>query len=336
MRRLLHLIPILLLCISGPAAAVKLKIATLSPEGTNWMTQMRSAGAQIERETDGRVRLQFYPGGVMGDYKAMLRKMRIGQLHGCAVTGGALAALVPDAIIYRLPFLFREPAEVDHLRAHIDQRIIDQLEHQGMISFGFVSSGFTYLMSSREVGNLEQVQTRKLWAPEGDRVSDAVFGSLQISPISLPLTDVLTGLQTGLVDSVVAPPTGAIAMQWHTQTNYLLDMPLTFSYGSLIITQKAMNMLSVADREAVARIFTEATAKLDRENREGNAQAKAALKNQGMVFLQPSPTERARLEQKVEPAMGELGESGFFTPGLVREARELIKRLRNDRKTAVP
>ncbi len=334
MHRLLFLIPALLLCLSGPAVAAKLKIATLSPEGTSWMKHMRGAGERIAEETEGRVELRFYPGGVMGDYKAMLRRIRIGQLHGAAVTSGALAALVPDALVYRLPFLFRELEEVDHLRSHTDHRVMEQLAKQGMISFGFVGSGFTHLMSSREIGTLEQVQTRKVWAPTGDPVSEAAFRSLQISPIALPLTDVLTGLQTGLVDTVAAPPTGAIALQWHTQTQYLLDMPLTFSYGALVLSNQALKKLSAADRQVLQRVLTEASATLDRENRESNVQAKAALRNQGILFLQPSPTARAHLERKVEGAIRELDDNGFFTPGLVQEVRKLVSDFRKGRAAA--
>jgi TRAP-type C4-dicarboxylate transport system substrate-binding protein len=333
MRRLLLLIPALLLLVSAPAAALTLKIATLSPEGTSWMQHMRKAGTRIEQETQGRVRLRFYPGGVMGDYKAMLRKIRVGQLHGAAVTGGALAALVPDAVIYRLPFLFRNPEEADHLRSHLDPRIAEQLAQQGMITFGFAGGGFTYLMSSEAIGNLEQARKRRVWAPVGDRVGEAAFKALGISPVTLPLTDVLTGLQTGLVDTVVIPPVAAIALQWHTQTRYLLDMPLTFSYGALVITEKSLRRLSAGDRAALTRILTDTFSAMDRENRQHSAGAKAALRNQGIEFLQPSTNERERLEQAVEGAMQELGGNGYFSPGLVQEARDRVGAFRRGRAT---
>jgi TRAP-type C4-dicarboxylate transport system substrate-binding protein len=334
MRRLLFPLLALLLCLSGPAMAAKLKIATLSPEGTSWMKHMRGAGKRIAKETRGRVRLRFYPGGVMGDYKAMLRKIRIGQLHGAAVTGGALAAIAPDAVIYRLPFLFRTLSEVDHLRNRLDPRIADQLANKSMHTFGFAGGGFTHLMSTREIRNLQQAQKRKVWAPVGDRVSEAAFKSLKISPITLPLTDVLTGLQTGLVDTVAAPPVVAIALQWHTQTEYLLDMPLTFSYGALVLAERALKRVSSADRAVLTRILTETFAAMDRENRQDNIEAKAALRNQGMKFLQPSPSERAHLERTVESAMHELGQGNFFTPGLVQEARDLVSDFREGRAAA--
>ena len=52
--------------------ATTLKIATLSPEGTAWMKMLRQAASNIEQRTDGSVKLKIYPGGVMGDDKAVL------------------------------------------------------------------------------------------------------------------------------------------------------------------------------------------------------------------------------------------------------------------------
>ncbi|MCU7941035.1 MAG: TRAP transporter substrate-binding protein DctP [gamma proteobacterium symbiont of Bathyaustriella thionipta] len=66
------------------------KIATLSPDGSDWMQKMRSGAKEIKQKTNGRVKFKFYPGGVMGDDQAVLRKIRIGQLHGGALGGGSL------------------------------------------------------------------------------------------------------------------------------------------------------------------------------------------------------------------------------------------------------
>ena len=69
--------------------AAVIKIATLSPDGTAWMKKMRSAAKEISKRTDDRVKIKYYPGGVMGDENAILRKMRINQLQGAAVTSGS-------------------------------------------------------------------------------------------------------------------------------------------------------------------------------------------------------------------------------------------------------
>jgi TRAP-type C4-dicarboxylate transport system substrate-binding protein len=313
----------------GPSAAATFKIATLSPDGTSWMKNMRNAGNEIEQRTAGRVKLRFYPGGVMGDYKAVLRKIRIGQLHGGALTAGDLTDLVPDTNIYGLPFLFRSHEEVDYVRNRIDPVIIQQLADKGMISYGFAEGGFSLIMSKQRVQTLEDAEHRKVWTPVGDPVNDAAFMALGISPITLPLTDVVTGLQTGLVDTVASPPVGAIALQWHTQVRYLLDLPLTYIYGTLVITEKALRRLSQDDRNALHDVLSATFRNMNAANRKENVEAKAALRNQGIEFLTPSKKDRAEWEQTIERAILELEQDSYFTKGMVQRVRGLVQDYRN-------
>ena len=170
MRTLLLLPSLMALLAAAPAAALTLKIATLSPEGTSWMKNMRAAGEEIERQTQGRVRLRFFPGGVMGNYASVLRKIRIGQLHGGAVTGGSLSDVLPEANLYSLPFLFRDLGEVDFVRPQMDAEIMRRLEEKGMVSFGFAEAGFAYLMSTAPIRTLDDAKHRRVWSPAGDRI----------------------------------------------------------------------------------------------------------------------------------------------------------------------
>ncbi len=336
MRKLINLCCIALLAFSAPAVAVKIKIATLSPDGTSWMRNMRAAGKDIERQTGGRVKLRFYPGGVMGDYKSMLRKIRIGQLHGGAVTGGALTAILPDTNVYGLPFLFRSLKEVDYLRVRIDNLLIERLADKGMISFGFAEGGFTHLMSNGDIDTLTQVKDRKVWIPTGDKVSGIAMKALDISPISLPVTDVLTGLQTGLVDTVASPPVGAIALQWHTRVQNLLDLPLTYVYGTLVISEKTLSKLSAADRKALTDTLTTTFKRMNRENRQENANAKAALRKQGIAFIRPEEAHRRQWEGTIDTAITELGNNGYFTRGLVKQVRALVREYRVHQAKTIP
>jgi TRAP-type C4-dicarboxylate transport system substrate-binding protein len=311
--------------------AATLKIATLSPEGTSWMTRMRAAGRHIEERTRGRVTLRFYPGGVMGDYATVLRKIRIGQLHGGAVTSGALTDLLPDANIYGLPFLFRDLDEVDWVRRRIDPLIERELEAQGMVSAGFAGGGFSYLMSKTPIRTLADARTRKVWSPAGDPVSETGFTALGISPISLPLTDVLTGLQTGLVDTVASPAVGAIVLQWHTQVRYLLDLPLTYVYGTLVLADKALKRLSEQDRAVVLEVLRRVFREMDAENRHEDAEARSALRGQGIEFLTPHAAQRKEWERTIETAISQLRDGRYFSPGLVARVRALVQEYRAGR-----
>ena len=100
--------------------AVEFKIATLSPDGSIWMKVLREGGREVTERTDGRVTFKFYPGGVMGDDKAVLGKIRRGQLHGAVLTAGGLNQVYTDLQLYTLPMLFHDFGEVDAVRAEMD------------------------------------------------------------------------------------------------------------------------------------------------------------------------------------------------------------------------
>src|SRR5512139_1338891 len=176
-------------------AATVFKIATIAPDGTSWMTEMRKGADEIEKATQGRVQIRYYPGGVMGNDMSVLRKIRIGQLQGGAITGGGLSEIYPDSQVYSFPFTFNSYAEVDFVRKRIDPLLIAGVKEKGFISFGISEGGFAYLMSNAKIAAVDNLKGPKVWVPEGDEISRSSFEASAISPISLPLTDVLTGLQ---------------------------------------------------------------------------------------------------------------------------------------------
>jgi TRAP-type transport system periplasmic protein len=328
--RLTALSLLALLALPLPAATT-LKIATIAPDGTSWMKQMRAAAQQIEQKSEGRVKLRFYPGGVMGNDNSVLRKIRVGQLHGGAITGGGLSLIYPDSQLYTLPFQFRTLQEVDAVRRVMDPLIIDNLRKAGYLSFGLSEGGFAYLLSDVPVKTTDDLQRLKIWIPEGDEVNARMFNAMDISPIPLPLTDVMTGLQTGLIDTIASSPIGAIALQWHTRVKYLTQVPLAYLYATLVIREKAMEKLDLQDRKLVEATLQATFSELDRQNRQDNLQALEALRQQGIKFVQPSLAQRRAWESHANQTLKSLATEGLFSPEMLRQMQNLIQA---ERKTA--
>lgn len=280
-----YLLMALMFFLASPVTAKIIKIATLSPDGTRWMNEMRAGAAEIKEKTQGRVVLKFYPGGVMGNDSNVLRKIRIGQLHGGAITTGSLSGIDPDIDIYGLPYLFSSLEQVDFVREKLDKALVKGLEEKGYVSFGFGEGGFTYMMSDSALRTVEDVRKKKVWLPANNKVGDAVFSSAEVSPVSLPLSDVLTGLQTGLVNTIITSPIGAIALQWHTRVQYLVDFPLTYITATLVIDKKVLNKLKKGDQNIVREVMTAVFKKIDAANRSDNNAARQALLNQGIEFI---------------------------------------------------
>lgn len=307
------LVPLLFIVCSNNALAVTLKIATLSPDGSFWMQKLREGGDEIAKKTEGRVKFKFYPGGVMGKDKDVLRKIRLRQLHGAAVTGNALNDVYPDIRIYNLILKFRNLKEVDYIRQKMDAELMAGLEQNGLVSFGFSEIGMAYIMSIEPVQELEHMRSRKAWVPENNELALVALKAFSISPIPLPVRDVLMGLQTNMIDIVAGSPMAALALQWHTKVKYVADIPLSYIFATLFIDQKAFNKISKPDQAIVRLEMSKIIKVLDKKSRQDNLLAKEAMIKQGIQFLKPTEQAAEELRTTIVIANKKLEHDGHLS-----------------------
>ena len=298
------------------AHAVVFKIATLSPDGSMWMRMLRQGAAEIAGKTEGRVEFKFYPGGVMGDDKAVLRKIRSGQLHGAVLTAGGLNQVYSDLQLYSQPMVFNDMAEVDYVRKIMDPVLLEGLRTKGFVGFGIAEVGFAYAMSKSDVQSFDEVRSQKVWVPDGDPGSELAVRTFDITPIPLSIADVLGGLQTSLIDSVAVPPVGAIALQWHTQLKYVFDLPLMYVYGLLSVRDRQFDRLDAADQRIVSEVMGDVVRQVDAQNRKDHERAVEVLKAQGLIWNLPPPAEVARWQELGVKASDELIVQGVISRAL--------------------
>ena len=276
---------VLALFAMGQVKGLEIKVATILPDSSHWLREMGSGGDEIRVRTDGRVTLKFYPGGVMGNDAQILRKIRIGQLHGGAFTATGLGARYSGLNVYGIPLLFRSLDEVDYVRERMDAGLVAGLEDAGFVSFGFTEGGFAQLMANDPISRVEDMRRRKVWIPEGDQISSLVLAALGLSPVTLPPTDVLTGLQTGLIDVVAASPVAALVLQWHTKVKYITELPIVYSIGIFAIESRVFYRLSEEDQAIVRDVMTNTVNSLDKVAREDEEEVRTVLKNTGIKFV---------------------------------------------------
>lgn len=326
-----YIIALLFFICLQPAIASEtiFKIATLSPEGSTWMDIMRSGADEVAEKTNKRVQIKFYPGGVMGDDMAVMRKIRIRQLQGGAVTIGAVSSYYSDSQVYSLPMLFRNLDEVSYVRSKMDSHILQGLEQNGFVSFGIAEGGFAYIMSLNPIKSIPDIRLSKVWVPSSDDLVLEGIKAYDVQPIPLPLGDVLTGLQTGLIDTVAAPPIATLALHWHTQVRYLTDMPLLYSSALLIIDKKAFDKLSKQDRQITRDVMGRVFDKLDKQNRIDNKSAFGAIQSQGIEMVKPDPEQLKEWRGYAYEARLQLVKSGKISNEIMRAVEQHLNDFRN-------
>ncbi|MCZ6687574.1 MAG: TRAP transporter substrate-binding protein DctP [Gammaproteobacteria bacterium] len=273
--------------VSFQVHGVQLKIATLTPEGSGWMEAMRAGAKEIKERTEGRVIIKLYGGGTQGSDKTVLRLMRVGKLQGATFTGSGLIDRFPTIQLYSLPMVFKSLDEVDYVRERMDDTLMEEMRLVGLIGFGIAEGGFARMMSSSPVREPADLSGKKVWVPEGDTSSHDAMKAMGLSPVALPLTDVMIGLQTGLIDVVTNSAVGAIVLQWHTRVKYIMQLPLVYVIGFLVIEEKAFDRLTAGDREIVSEVMKRVYEEFDETNRKDDAEASRALIEQGLVEIEP-------------------------------------------------
>ncbi len=312
----------------GSAQAIEIKVATVAPDGSGWMREMRAGAEEIRNLTEGRATIKFYPGGVMGNDSQVLRKIRIGQLHGGAFSGGGIAERYAGFNLYGIPLLFQSLDEVDYVRSRLDAKLQAGLADAGFVSFGFIEGGFAQLMSNEPISRIEDMRHRKIWVPEGDPIGFRVLEAMGLSPVVLPPTDVLTGLQTGLLDVVTALPVVALVLQWHTKVNYVTDLPVSYILGIFAIDIRVFNRLSGADQEVVRAVMGAVMRRLDIQTRQDNREARPVLEQAGLEFGPMNPEDIPEWRRTIEGLYPELRQRRDIDTSLLNELLALLEEYR--------
>jgi TRAP-type transport system periplasmic protein len=290
---------VLVLCSPAHSGAKYLfKVASIAPDGSVWAKRFQDFADEVEEKSNGEVRFKVYPGGVMGDDTAMYRKMQIGQLNGGGFTMTGIGPVVPDFRVMGIPFLFNSYEEVDYVRNGLLPYFEKAFAEKGMELVAMTEVGFVYSMSTRPLLTLDDLEKTKSWVPAGDPISASFLEQLGISPIPLEIPDVLTALQTGMVETVYNSLYGSIVLQWFTKAKNISDTPFGYAYGALLLDKKKFSRLPP---EYAALIKTSADrhfSLLIEDTRKSNEEARQVLKENNVNFTLPPADEIDQLSAK--------------------------------------
>ena len=315
--------------LSIPGQARTLKIATLAPAGTSWMKEMKKGAKAIKKKTNGRVKIKFYPGGVMGNDQSINRKIRINQLQGGAFSSSGLSHIDTSIQALSLPMLFKNFDEVDHVRKHMDKVIKQRMADKGFIILGITEGGFARILSTQPIHSMQNIRDSKVWIPEGDELVQQTYDTMGINPIALPISDVFTGLQTGLIETISATSTGAIAFQWHSKLSYMVDTPVLYVIGVLAVNKKAFDKIKPADQQVVLTEMEQVFKALDQMNRKDNINATQALANQDIQVITPTAEEVASWQAYSDQSIQHMIDKGKIDQAIVTQIQGLLSEYRN-------
>lgn len=313
-----------LLAAPAYAQTTVIKFATLAPEGSTWMKVLTELSQDLEQKTGGKLRFKFYAGGVSGDEKDVVKKIRIGQLHAAGLTGVGLGLVAPETRLLDTPWLFRGQSELSVVRAKYASELKAAVEKGGFVLLGWTDLGSVYVFSKNPIASPEDMKKEKMWVWEGDPIAQSAYKALGVSPVPLSVVDVMQSLQTGLINGVYGPPLGVVALQWHSRLKHIYPVPIAESTGAVLISKKFYDALPADQQKTLMDVSEKSLKRLNGLTNAENDKALEALKKQGLdLAVDPGPATRGRYEALGAAARQELAGKLFSAELLGKFEKEL-------------
>jgi TRAP-type C4-dicarboxylate transport system substrate-binding protein len=186
---------------------------------------------------------------------------------------------------------------VDRVRDQLNPRFESIALDAGYTVLGWVDVGFVYLFSRQPIATQGDLKSAKMWLWEGDPLAAAFFKAAGIVPVPLPITDVMTSLQTRLVDGVYASPLGCLALQWFTRVESFTDFPVTFATGAVVVSNASWEKVPAEHRDTVLRLCREKLHDLQGRARKEDSEALLQIEKSGVKRVAVPAPEAARFEQ---------------------------------------
>lgn len=316
--------------ISASPPKVVVKMATLAPEGSDWHALLVEMGQEWKRATDGRVKLRIYPSGVVGDERDMVRKMRIGQIHAAAVTAEGLSELTQDINTFFIPGLYESFSDVDYIRRELSAELEKGIEKSGFKLLLWADVGWAYWFTREPISTPEDLRDLKIFTWAGDFKTTALWGKAGYHPVPLASVDVLSGLQTGLVDAFATTPLVALSMQWFGVAPYMLDLKWGLMIAGIVVDLRTWNRISLEDQEKLLSICQKVAEKHQNSTRMKDLEAISVMEEHGLKINRITPYQAEEWSTFLESWYPDL--RGFLVPEQIFDRTIELKQKLNEQK----
>jgi len=299
---------ILILSANNPKYLIK--IATDSPDNSIWVNGIKEINRAISQKTNGEVQIDIYTGGTMGSQSTVLKKIKLGQVNAATFSSGGLGLIYHDFAIMGFPMIFQSYEEYDYVRGKMGSFFEKKFEENNYVLLSWTEVGLIYIFSKKKVNSVVTLQNAKPLLIDGDKISSALFKEVNANPVPIQLSDVLTGLQTGAIDTVFSTPYTLILTQWHSRVKYMADTPITLMIGAIMIDKKTFYSMPSSYQRDLKSLFQTTFEKLNQKIRVYNKSSLEGLKKRGQITVLP-------VDQK---------DTAIFTNACIKVANQLTER----------
>jgi TRAP-type C4-dicarboxylate transport system substrate-binding protein len=279
---------------------ILIRMATLVPDGSSWYLILKEMAEKWKEVSGGRVQVRLFPGGVAGDDPDVVRKMRLGTLSAGVLSAVGVGEVDPSVYALGIPLMYESYDEVYWVHGRMRAGLEAALAEKGFVVLNWADGGWVHFFTKKPVATPDDLRQLKLFTWGGDAEAVEVWRSGGFNPVPLPSTEIATGLQTGLIEALGAPPQVAVISQFFNNAPYMTDLRWQLLLGATLITKKAWDRVPAEFQPEIRRVTEEAGARLRKEIRESEGPDIEAMKKRGLTVVPVSEAQRAEWQQVTE------------------------------------
>ncbi len=293
------LLVFLLAAASLPAQTI-IRLGTLVPKGSPWHEILLNMGEEWKKASGGKIELRIYPGGEQGDEPEMVQKVRIKKLQSVALSGAGLSGIDADVTALEIPMMLSSYDELDYVRDHISDRLEKGLLQHGFVVLNWGDAGWVHFFTKQPAMRPDDIRKMKLCVLQGDNSTFELYKINGFNPVALAATDILTGLQTGLIDAFQSPPLFALSNQWFGGARNMLDIPFAQLVGATVIDKEVWDKIPAPVQKEMMASAKKAGVSLRDEIRKAESNSIPMMQQFGLNVVKPDPKALAEWHQLAE------------------------------------
>jgi TRAP-type C4-dicarboxylate transport system substrate-binding protein len=279
---------LLAMTVSAEAGTV-IKLGTIAPEGSVWHDALLEVHQRWRKISGGEVELRIYAGGVLGGEDEMVRKVQRRSLDAVAITGAGLPRFDDSVRVLNVPLLFDSFDELNYVRSRIAPKLESILERRGYKVLTWSDAGWAYFYTKTPVRTPDDLRKLRLWISSGLQKEEKLYKDFGVNVVPLPVTEMLTALQTGLVDAIDVPPLFALINRSYRSVGYMTDVRWGTINGAVVIRAGSWKRISPAYREQLQKAIRGIARSVQAKARQVGAQSIVEMQARGLKVVDVGP-----------------------------------------------
>ena len=281
---------------------VQIRMATVVPPGSLWDESLQYIRQEWSRISGGSVRVSIYAGGTQGDEAETVRKVNRGQLQAVALSSVGLSRIDSGVSCLQLPLLFDSYAELDHVRDGMAAALERRMEAKGFKVLNWADGGWVYAFTKSPARTPDDLRARKLFTSAGDPDSERLYKRFGFRVVPLSLSDLVTSLQTGMIDAFTSVPLFAMLNESYKLAPNMTDIRWAPLVGGTVVSVSTWERIPEASRTPMFAAARSAGEKLRGDIRRMDADAVKQMQSRGLNVPAIDAATRVEWQKTAEAA----------------------------------